>query len=25
MPKFMDFHDDLKLPSEVILQITRET
>ncbi len=25
MPKFMDFHDDLKLPSEVILQITRDT
>jgi hypothetical protein len=21
----MDFHDDLKLPSEVILQITRDT
>jgi hypothetical protein len=25
MPNFMDFHDDLKLPSEVILQITRDT
>ncbi|MGD0085293.1 MAG: nickel-binding protein [Acidimicrobiales bacterium] len=25
MPKFMDFHDDLKLPSEAIQQITQDT
>ena len=25
MPQFMDFHDDLKLPDEAILQITQET
>jgi hypothetical protein len=25
MPKFMDYHDDLKLPREVIDQIARET
>lgn len=25
MPTFMDFHDDLKLPSEAIDQITRDT
>ena len=25
MPRFMDFHDDLKLPSEAIVQITQET
>ena len=25
MPQFMDFHEDLKLPSEAIQQITRET
>ena len=25
MPKFMDFHDDLKLPSEAIAQITQDT
>lgn len=25
MPKFMDFHEDLKLPPEVIEQITQDT
>ena len=25
MPQFMDFHDDLKLPTEAIEQITRDT
>jgi hypothetical protein len=25
MPKFMDYHDDLKLPAEAIEQITQET
>ena len=25
MPQFMDFHDDLKLPSEAIKQITQDT
>jgi hypothetical protein len=25
MPKFMDFHDDLKLPNEAIQQITQDT
>jgi hypothetical protein len=25
MPQFMDFHEDLKLPSEAIQQITQET
>jgi hypothetical protein len=25
MPRFMDFHDDLKLPTEAITQITEET
>jgi hypothetical protein len=25
MPKFMDYHDDLKLPAEAILQITEGT
>jgi len=25
MAKFMDFHDDLKLPDEVIVQITQDT
>jgi hypothetical protein len=25
MPKFMDFHDDLKLPTEAIDQITQDT
>jgi hypothetical protein len=25
MPTFMDFHDDLKLPDEAVLQITKET
>jgi hypothetical protein len=25
MPKFMDFHDDLKLPDEAIQQITKDT
>jgi hypothetical protein len=25
MPKFMDFHDDLKLPDEAIQQITQDT
>jgi hypothetical protein len=25
MPRFMDFHDDLKLPPEAIEQITRDT
>ena len=25
MPQFMDFHDDLKLPTEAIQQITQET
>lgn len=25
MPRFMDFHDDLKLPAEAILQITGDT
>ncbi|MCU1492625.1 MAG: Histidine kinase [Acidimicrobiaceae bacterium] len=25
MPKFMDFHDDLKLPSEAVQQITLDT
>jgi len=25
MPKFMDYHDDLKLPSEAIAQITQDT
>jgi Nickel responsive protein SCO4226-like len=25
MPKFMDYHDDLKLPAEAILQITQGT
>ena len=25
MPQFMDYHDDLKLPAEAILQITQET
>ncbi len=25
MPQFMDYHDDLKLPGDVILQITKET
>lgn len=25
MPRFMDFHDDLKLPPEAILQITQDT
>ena len=25
MPKFMDFHEDLKLPSEAIQQITQDT
>lgn len=25
MPKFMDFHDDLKLPAEAVSQITQDT
>jgi hypothetical protein len=25
MPRFMDFHEDLKLPPEAITQITKET
>jgi hypothetical protein len=25
MPKFMDFHDDLKLPEDAVRQITQET
>ena len=25
MPRFMDFHDDLKLPGDAISQITNET
>jgi hypothetical protein len=25
MPRFMDYHDDLKLPDEAIQQITQET
>ena len=25
MPKFMDFHDDLKLPADAVQQITQET
>ncbi len=25
MPKFMDFHDDLKLPADAIQQITTDT
>jgi hypothetical protein len=25
MPRFMDYHDDLKLPQEAIDQIARET
>jgi Protein of unknown function (DUF4242) len=25
MPKFMDFHDDLKLPDDAVKQITQET
>jgi hypothetical protein len=25
VPKFMDFHDDLKLPDEAIQQITQDT
>ena len=25
MPRFMDYHDDLKLPAEAIEQITNET
>lgn len=25
MPKFMDFHDDLKLPAEAVHQITQDT
>jgi hypothetical protein len=25
MPRFMDFHEDLKLPDEAIEQITRDT
>ena len=25
MPRFMDFHDDLKLPAEVIAQIAADT
>jgi hypothetical protein len=25
VPKFMDYHEDLKLPAEAILQITQET
>lgn len=25
MPRFMDFHDDLKLPAEAIEQFTQET
>jgi Protein of unknown function (DUF4242) len=25
MPRFMDFHDDLKLPSEAIAQIRQDT
>ena len=25
MPQFMDFHEDLKLPSEAIQQITQDT
>lgn len=25
MPRFMDFHNDLKLPAEAIEQITRDT
>ena len=25
MPRFMDYHDDLKLPDEAVAQITRDT
>jgi hypothetical protein len=25
MPRFMDFHDDLKLPADAVAQITQET
>jgi hypothetical protein len=25
MPKFMDFHDDLKLPADAVKQITQDT
>jgi Protein of unknown function (DUF4242) len=25
MPQFMDYHDDLKLPAEAIVQITQDT
>jgi len=25
MPRFMDFHDDLKLPAEAIVQLTDDT